>query len=72
MKLIDFINMVIKENFRPRKIKVYGFIYNLINKKDNYCEFDYYSNSCKSYLLDDYDLDMLIDDANVIVEIVEE
>ena len=32
MKLIDFINMVIKENFRPRKIKVYGFKYNLINK----------------------------------------
>ena len=72
MKLIDFINMVIKENFRPRKIKVNGFKYNLINKKDNYCEFDYYSDSCKSYLLDDYDLDMLIDDANVIVEIVEE
>ena len=64
--------MIIKESFRPRKIKVYGFKYNLINKKDNYCEFDYYSDSCKSYLLDDYDLDMLIDDANVIVEIVEE
>ena len=73
MKLIDFINMVIKENFRPRKIKFDGNIYKLKNNNYNYCGFEYFSKSfCMYELLKDLDLDNIIYLANQEVEIVEE
>ena len=71
MKLIDFINMVIKENFRPRKIEFNGFEYVLVPNGSNYCEFDYYCNSASNYLFLS-DLDILIYEANKEVKIVEE
>jgi hypothetical protein len=72
MKLIDFINMIIKEKHYHKKIKYDGNIYVLKTDNCNYCGVEYL---CKIPCLDlfsDLDLDSLIYLANQEVEIVEE